>query len=211
MNYLTTDKPCPRGEICIRGPPVSSGYFKEPEKTKEVFKDGWLHSGDIGKINEDGTLSVIDRAKNIFKLSQGEYIAPENLENVYCRNRYVAQIFVFGNSLESQLVAVVVPDQENLTQWAKGEGIIGDFKTICKDARSKIFMLKQLTQTAQQNKLIKYEYVNNLHLEPELWTSENGILTPTMKLKRFETKQKYESILNNLYDELHKQPQTKTL
>lgn len=208
MKYFTNDQPFPRGEICIRGPAVSSGYYKEPGKTSESFKDGWFYSGDIGRINEDGTLSIIDRAKNIFKMSQGEYIAPENLENIYCRNRYVAQIFVHGSGLESQLVAVVVPDQENLLQWATKEGIKGDFKAVCANSATKAFLLKELKSTAEQNKLLGYEFVKNIHLEHELWSADNGILTPTMKLKRFECKQKYESVLNQLYDELHKQQTT---
>lgn len=89
MHYLHTD-PNPRGEVCFFGTGIMSGYFKNPEKTEEAFSDpetkvnnGWMHSGDVGMVLPNGAVKIIDRAKNIFKLSQGEYIAPEKLENIY--------------------------------------------------------------------------------------------------------------------------------
>ena len=84
----------------MKGPPVFSGYYKRPDKTAEAFdEEGWFRSGDVGVIYPNGSIRIIDRSKNIFKLSQGEYIAPEKLENIYVLSKYIAQSFVYGDSL----------------------------------------------------------------------------------------------------------------
>jgi long-chain acyl-CoA synthetase len=89
MGYLHTNDP-PKGEVVMWGPSMMDGYFKNPDKTAEAFHDGdWLLSGDVGMILPNGALKIVDRAKNIFKLSQGEYIAPEKLENVYVKSEFV--------------------------------------------------------------------------------------------------------------------------
>jgi len=203
MGYTSEDKPYPRGEILIRGGSVSKGYYKNQQKTDEVFdSEGWFHSGDVGRVNEDGTLSVIDRAKNIFKLSLGEYVAPEYLENVYTRSTFVAQCFVYGDSLQPSLIAVVIPDEEFLAGWSKKNGINGTFKELLKKPEVKKAILDDMIKVGKEAKLLPYELIRDIHLDSELFSLDNNILTPTMKLKRPECKSKYISHLNEMYEKL---------
>ncbi|PIK39271.1 putative long-chain-fatty-acid--CoA ligase 1-like isoform X2, partial [Apostichopus japonicus] len=103
--------------ICVKGAFVFKGYYKEAEKTKETIDDeGYVLTGDVGEWLPNGQLKIIDRVKHIFKLSQGEYVAPECVENEYIRTEGVAQIFVHGESLQDCCVAIVVPDEE----WSLG-------------------------------------------------------------------------------------------
>jgi len=123
MGYLANASP-PRGEICMRGPTIFAGYFKMPDKTAEALApDGWLYTGDIGEWTPQGQLRIIDRKKNIFKLAQGEYVAAEKIENIISRCPLVAQAFVYGDGLQSWLVAIIVPDPEESLKWAQAAGI----------------------------------------------------------------------------------------
>merc|ERR1740123_1561050 len=125
MGYLSSDVN-PRGEICIRGPSVMMGYLKNEKGTNETIVDGWLHTGDVGRINPNGTVSIIDRKKNLFKTSLGEYIASEKVEGVYGKAGLAGQIWIYGNSFKSFVVAVVVPDAQALVARLKADNLWSD-------------------------------------------------------------------------------------
>ncbi|KAL5649307.1 hypothetical protein ACJX0J_040116, partial [Zea mays] len=173
-----------RGEICIRGKSLFAGYYKSPELTNEAIVDGWFHTGDIGEMTPDGILKVIDRKKNIFKLSQGEYVAVEYLEKVYGFPPLVEDIWVYGDSFRSSLVAVVNPHQENTMKWAESNGYKGSFDEICKLEGLKEYILKELAAVAQKNKLRGFEYIKGVVLDPVPFDIERDLVTATMKKKR---------------------------
>ncbi|ERN17645.1 long chain acyl-CoA synthetase 2 [Amborella trichopoda] len=189
----------PRGEICLRGKTLFSGYHKRPDLTDEVLKDGWFHTGDIGEWLPSGAMKIIDRKKNIFKLSQGEYIAVENLESVYSRSSLVASIWVYGNSFESFLVAVVVPDDIALEKWASTCGIAGDFKSLCKNPKANKYILDELNNIGRHNNLRGFEILKAVHLDPNPFDIGRDLITPTFKLKRPQLLKFYKDFIDELY------------
>ncbi|TMW67699.1 hypothetical protein Poli38472_011319 [Pythium oligandrum] len=203
MGYTSNDKPRPRGEVLCRGPNIFTGYYKEPEKTAEVLdKDGWLHTGDIGCWNADGTLSIIDRKKNIFKLSQGEYVAAEKIENIYLKCKYIAQVFVYGDSFQSVLVGVAVPDPDVAMTWATRKGLSKEESTLDKLLKNSDFqkdVMDEMTRVGKEEKLRGFEFVKKLHLHADAFTLEEGLITPTFKLKRPQLKAHFQEQINAMY------------
>ncbi|XVE63006.1 hypothetical protein DITRI_Ditri06bG0165000 [Diplodiscus trichospermus] len=184
MNYTSEDQPYPRGEICVRGPIVFQGYYKDEVHTREVFDDdGWFHTGDIGLWSPGGRLKIIDRKKNIFKLAQGEYIAPEKVENVYAKCKFISQCFIYGDSFNSSLVAIVAVEPDALRDWAASEGIkYEDLGQLCKDPRARKAVLAEMDNVGREAQLRGFEFARAVTLVPEPFTVENGLLTPTFKV-----------------------------
>lgn len=198
MNYLAENG---EGEVCVSGPNVFQGYLKDPEKTKDAIDaDGWLHTGDIGKWLPNGTLKIVDRKKHIFKLAQGEYIAPEKIENIYLRSEAVAQIFVHGDSLQACLVAVVVPDPDFLPGWTKRNlRLEGSYQELCGRAEVKAAILEDIVRLGKEGGLKSFEQVKAIYIHTELFSIENSLLTPTLKSKRNEMRQHFRSQIDELY------------
>lgn len=202
MNYLAADG---EGEVCVKGANVFKGYLKDPEKTKETIdENGWVHTGDIGKWLPNGTLKIVDRKKHIFKLAQGEYIAPEKIENVYVRSDALAQIFVHGDSLQASLVAVVVPDPDFLSNWAKRTlGLTGTYPDLCSKKEVKAAILEDMVRLGKEGGLKSFEQVKAIHIHTEQFSIENGLLTPTMKAKRNELRQHFRDQIDQLYAQIN--------
>ncbi|PWZ29649.1 Long chain acyl-CoA synthetase 2 [Zea mays] len=189
----------PRGEICLRGHTMFSGYYKRPSLTEEVFSDGWFHTGDIGEWQSNGTMKIIDRKKNIFKLSQGEYVAVEVLERAYLQSPLVASVWVYGNSFESFLVAVAVPERQALEEWAAANSKAGDFAELCADPKARSYVRDQLNQTGKKLGLRGFEMLKAVYLEPVPFSIEKDLVTPTFKLKRPQLLKYYKDPVDQMY------------
>ncbi|KAL0079755.1 hypothetical protein J3Q64DRAFT_1644956 [Phycomyces blakesleeanus] len=202
MDYLSIDKPYPRGEICIRGNSIFREYHNAPDKTAETIdEDGWLHTGDIGVFDSANRVMIIDRLKNIFKLSQGEYIAPEKIEGVYQKHELVSQAFVYGDSMQASLVGIIFPDAYALSAWASKTP---EFASLSKaelytSPEVKKSILKILNAFGKQSDLKGFEQIRAIHLTSDEFTVDNDLLTPTFKLKREIAKKVYKKEIDELY------------
>lgn len=186
------------GEILCKGPNVMMGYYKEQEKTDEVLKNGYFHTGDIGHIDADGFLKITDRKKEMFKTSGGKYIAPQVIENAMKQSIYIDQIMVVGEGQKFP-AALIQPNFEVLKNWAEKRGIALPKATEWssnEELRAKVF--KEVSQI--NPRFGHWEQIKEIRLTPDVWSVEEGLLTPTMKLKRNAIKKKYQSLYISIYN-----------
>ncbi|MEQ3657240.1 MAG: long-chain fatty acid--CoA ligase [Dokdonia sp.] len=185
------------GEILVKGPNVMLGYYKDKEKTDEVIKNGYFHTGDIGEIDSEGFLKITDRKKEMFKTSGGKYVAPQLLENRFKQSRFIEQIMVIGDG-EKMPAALIQPNFEFLEEWANKKEI--PYQSIPELLEmSRIQDRYQREVNDANESFAKWEKVKAFRLTPELWSVEDGHLTPTMKLKRKVIKEKYIHLYNDIY------------
>ena len=217
FGYLSTDvNPLtginePRGEICFRGDTVFKGYFKNMEETKKIFdEDGWFHSGDVGVILPQSgySIKIIDRAKSLFKLSQGEYVAPDKIQLILLNSKYINQIFLYGESHYSYAIALVYPEKNECIDFLKKEKKMGEIdydqitlEDLCKNKTMEDELLKDCDTIGRKFGLKGFEIPKKIRIIKEPFSLENNLMTPTLKLKNKNIKMKYLQVLQELYNE----------
>jgi long-chain acyl-CoA synthetase len=183
------------GELLVRGPAIFKGYYKNPELTAEVLKDGWFATGDVVRITPQGELQVIDRVKQLIKLSQGEYLSMTSLNDHYNNADLAAFVYVYANSKYDQPVAVVVPKKEKIEQW-QSSGI----QDIISDQSVNEEVMESLKKVHKERGLRGFERIGGVIIDLEEPTMENGLLTPSQKPQLVACKKRYEERLLELYE-----------
>jgi len=185
------------GEILMKGPNLMVGYYKDPEKTKEVIdEDGYFHTGDIGKI-ENGVLWITDRKKEIFKLSTGKYVAPQIVENRFKESPLIEQILVVGEG-EKFAAAIISPNFHYLHGWCFKNGV--KFRDNVDLIRHPKVLARYQEEIDRINKTLgRHRQIKKFALTCREWSTETGELSPTLKLKRNQLKKVYKVKLDNLY------------
>lgn len=200
LGYYTTDRPHPRGEFLVKSRLAIKGYFKRPEATAAIFDDeGWLHTGDIMEERGPDQLFWVDRRNNVIKLSQAEYVAIGPLEATYIgHSALIRQIYIYGSSYRSFLLAVVVPDTGMACARLGHEASIDDLRRM---------VLAEMQKAARNASLKSFEIPRDVLIEVEPFTHENGLLSSVRKPLRPKLKERYEDALEAMYREMDHQQQ----
>ncbi|MCH3882043.1 MULTISPECIES: AMP-dependent synthetase/ligase [Tenacibaculum] len=183
------------GEILMKGENVMLGYYKNEALTNRTIINGYLHTGDIGVLDNEGFLTITDRKKEIFKTSGGKYIAPAALESEFKQSRFIEQIMVIGEG-EKMPAALIQVQFEFIADWAKRH----NHKIIDITSDKKIIERIQEEVDFYNKKFGKWEQIKRFEITPEQWTIENECLTPTMKMKRKVIKEKYKKLYQKIYN-----------
>lgn len=190
-------KIAPDGEILVRGPNIMRGYYKDEKQTVEVIVDGWFHTGDIGKLDDDGYLSITDRKKDLFKTSGGKYIAPQPIENQIKTSPYVSAAVVIAQGRKFPS-ALIVPDFDKLHEYAQQQGI----ETKDRPALVRHTAIVSLIETevgSACSSLARYEQIKKVAVLEEEFSLEKGEITPTMKIRRREVERRYSTRIDEIY------------
>ena len=186
------------GEILCKGPNIMMGYYKDEEKTNEVLKNGYFHTGDIGYIESGGFLKITDRKKAMFKTSGGKYIAPQVIENAMKQSIFIEQILVVGENQKFP-AALIQLNFDAVEAWAKEKQLIltDDRVSWCVNTDIQNKVMDEVNNINER--FGQWEKVKEIRLTPDVWSVDDGQLTPTMKLKRKVLKEKYNSLIENIY------------
>ena len=187
------------GEILCKGPNVMKGYFKDSKLTAKTIKNGFLYTGDIGEIDKEGFLKITDRKKQLFKTSGGKYIAPQVIENKMKRSPFIEQVMVIGEG-EKMPSALIQPDFQYVKNWLLNNKFpfSDDLKKIC--LNTELLTKIELEINKINEEFGDWERIKKFELTPEIWSIENGLLTPTMKLKRKSITKKFFHLKEKIYN-----------
>lgn len=186
------------GEILIRGKNVMKGYYNKSQETAKVFdKDGWYHTGDVGRMDKDGHFYITDRKKDLFKISSGKYVAPQQLESLLKQSPAISQAVVVGVG-RKRVGALIVPNWENLKEVLEEEGIDanGTLEDLCENPQ----VLKRFQADAFRftKEASDYERVKRVYLLPQEFSIDKGEITPTLKIKRSVIEEKYSEVIDKI-------------
>jgi long-chain acyl-CoA synthetase len=187
-------------EIMVRGPNVMQGYFKKPEATAEVIdKDGWLHTGDKGKMDEGGNLIITGRIKEIIVTAYGKNIAPVPIETAIVSSNYITQAMLYGDD-KKFITALILPDRELIESYAREQDILfSDFEELINHEDIKKLIEDEIERATEN--FSHHEKVKKFTLISDDFTVENGMLTPTWKLRRGKIVERYKGLINSMYGE----------
>ncbi len=185
------------GEVCVRGDIVMKEYWRKPEATTETIDgEGWLHTGDVGRIDGDGFLHITDRIKEIIVTAGGKNVAPQPIENALKTDRFIAQAMVIGDR-RNFISALVVPQRDVLQPWADEQGLEGDLDELC--ANPSVHSHYEKIVDSKMASFSRYERVRKFTLVPDEFSQDADELTPTLKLKRRVLLEKYAEIIDRMY------------
>ncbi|MGD1878184.1 MAG: AMP-binding protein [Kiloniellaceae bacterium] len=184
------------GEILVRGELVMTGYWNDEDATYQALQNGWLHTGDIGEFDADGYLKITDRKKDIIVFSGGDNVSPARVEGFLTLQREIQQAMVYGDK-RPHLVALIVPDDEFTATWCRGNGKPRDAGRLANDPEFRA-ALSQVVDRVNAN-LSSLEKVRRFVVLNEPFSVENGMMTPTMKIRRHKIKAAYGGVLEDLY------------
>jgi long-chain acyl-CoA synthetase len=189
----------PQGEILLRGPHVFLGYYKNSERTAQTIVDGWLHTGDVGRIDADGFVTITDRMKDIIITAGGKNITPSEIENQLKFSPYISDAVVVGDQRKF-LSCLVMIDHETVAQFAQEKSVpFTNFASLCRAKEVQDLIWQEIERVNKQ--FARVETIKKFHLISELLTAEDEELTPTMKLKRAFVNRKYKDVIDAMYDE----------
>lgn len=191
------------GEILARGPNIMKGYYNDPEATREVLTDdGWFHTGDIGRIDEDGYIFITDRKKSMFKLSTGKYVSPQHVENTLLNSRYIEQVVVLG-AHRKFCSALIVPNMDTVRKYFGENGLTFDESDPEFEQNVEAIIQKEVDK---MNEILpNWEQIKRFALLDTLLTIEGGELTPTMKTKRNVVHEKFRDKIETIYSKTEKE------